>query len=358
MKDKNKFISLVEETTENLSEDKLLDNLSKKVQDETGIDIEKSKEIVESISKTIDLIDESYQDLKQAKEEGQSRAEWLKGKVGESLKKYTDSKKEEYIKEIKDSLDRVNKEIGIEIFDKDIDLSKPLKSYKYDGLNEKAIIDDFQNQIKNNTILGAVIAEDGSFRIDKKHKEIQAVKEYFEKKLDSDYDKNFKKAISVATDIAKNKDLLPPELKDKTPEEISMIVDKGVTSAKIAYKLAKGELNPMDAVEYTIDRNTAILNSTIVTTTTKYGGAVGGKIGGFIGSIFGPAGTVAGTAIGSVVGKLAGYKVGEFISKGVTKVASVAKSVANSITTGVKSVVSSVGNAVSSFCSGVASFFG
>ena len=40
----------------------------------------------------------------------------------------------------------------------------------------------------------------------------------------------------------------------------------------------------MDEVEYTIDRNTAILNSAIVTATTKYGGVIGGKVGGFVSS--------------------------------------------------------------------------
>jgi len=340
MKDKNKFIEIVEETTKQVSESDFLEDLSKTVQNETGLDIEKSKEIVADISKTIDLIDENYQDLKQAREQGKSRSEWLKGKVGETLKAYTDDKKEEFIKEVKESLDKVNKEIGIEIFDKDFDFSKPLKSYKYDELNQKTIIDDFQNQIKNNTVLGAVIHEDGAFVIDTKHKEIEAVKKYFEAQLDSDYDKNFKKAISVATNIAKNSDLLPPNMRTKTLEEISMIVDKGVTSAKVAYKLAKGELNPMDAVEYTIDRNTAILNSAIVTTTTRYGGLIGGKIGGFIGSVFSPAGTVAGTIIGTVIGKLAGNKIGEFVNIGVKKVASVAKSVANKALEGVKSVAS------------------
>ncbi len=340
MENKSDFIGIVEKTTQKVSDDNLLESLSKTIQEETNIDIEKSKEIVDDIFKTIDLIDEYHQDLKQAKEQGKSRSEWLRGKIGEILQKYADNEKEKFIKEVKESLDKVNRDIGIEIFDKEINLSKPLKSYKYDNLNQKAIIDDFQNQIKNNTILGAVINEDGAFEVDIKHKEIEAVKKYFEAKLDSDYDKNFKKAIAVATDIAKDRDLLPPSMKDKSPEEIAIIVDKGVTSVKVAYKLAKGELNPIDAVEYTINRNTVILNSTIVTTTTKYGGLIGGKIGGFIGSVFGINGTIVGVQIGTIVGKSAGQKVGEFISKGVKKVASVAKSVANKTWKGIKSVAS------------------
>ena len=214
--------------------------------------------------------------------------------------------KNTFVQEVKTNLDISNNDMLIEVFDETVDLSKKLPNSKYEDLNKKVIIDDFSRQLKDNTVLGAIINEDGKFEIDTKYKEIKAVKEYFEAKLDSDYDKQFKTAVSVATEIAKNKNLLPPSLREKTPEEISMIVDKGVTSAKVAYKLATGELNAMDAVEYTIDRNTAILNSAIVTATTKYGGIAGGKVGGFIGSIFGLAGTVSGTAIGTVVGKFAG----------------------------------------------------
>jgi len=342
MQDKNKFLDILEKSIETLKSEKLLDELTNKIHDELGTDIKKAKEIVDDISITIDIIDQSYKDLKEAKESGKSRQEWLKGRLQDALKQYTEERKEEYIKEIITSLDNVNKEIGIEIFDKNIDFSKPPKSYSFDELNAQAIIDNLQNQLKNNTMLEAVIAEDGNSKVDIKHKEIKAVKEYFETKLDSDYDRNFKKAISVAINIAKNKDLLPEELKDKTPDEIAIIVDKGVTSAKVAYKLAQAELNPIDAVEYIIDRNTAILNSAIVRVTTKYGGLVGGKIGGYIGSIFGPAGTVTGTAIGTTVGKLAGYEVGEFISKGVKKLASGAKSIANKAWDRVKSTGSKV----------------
>jgi outer membrane lipoprotein SlyB len=355
---KNEFQDIVEKSIDILSTDNLKDNLTKTIENNTNLDFKKSQKLVNDIADAIELVDKNYKDLKKAKENGKTRTQWLQDKVDMVVKDLSSDAKNKFIQEIKTNLDISNNDMLIEVFDETVDLSKKLPNSKYEDLNKKVIIDDFNRQLKDNTVLGAIINEDGKFKIDTKHKEIKAVKEYFEAKLDSDYDKQFKTAISVATDIAKNKNLLPPSLKDKTPEEISMIVDKGVTSVKVAYKLANGELNAMDAVEYTIDRNTAILNSAIVTATTKYGGIVGGKVGGFIGSIFGPAGTVAGTAIGTVVGKFAGSKVGEFINTGVKKVASVAKSVASSVVSGVKSVVSSVGNAISSACSSVASFFG
>jgi len=357
-RNKNEFKDIVDESISTLSTENLKENLAKTIENNTDLDLQKSEQLVTDISDTIELVDKNYKDLKVAKENGKTRTEWLQGKVDVVVQDLSSDAKNKFVQEIKTNLDISNNDMLREVFDETVDLSKEFSNSKYEDLNKKVIIDDFNRQLKDNTVLGAIINENGKFEIDTKHKEIKAVKEYFEAKLDSDYDKQFKTAVSVATEIAKNKDLLPPSLKDKTPEEISMIVDKGVTSAKVAFKLANGELNAMDAVEYTIDRNTAILNSAIVTATTKYGGIAGGRVGGFIGSIFGPAGTIAGTAIGTVVGKFAGNFVGGLINKGVKKIASVAKSVASSVVSGVKSVARSVGNAVSSACSSVASFFG
>jgi len=355
---KSEFQDIVNKTVDVLSNNNLKENLAKVIEDNTNLDFQKSQQLVNDITDTIELIDKNYKDLKKAKEEGKTRTQWLQDKVDVVVKDLSNDAKNKLIKEIKSNLDNSNNDILIKVFDETIDISKKLPNTKYEDLNKKAIIDDFNRQLKDNTVLGAIINEDGKFKIDTKHKEIKAVKEYFEAKLDSDYDKQFKTAISVATEIAKNRDLLPPSLRDKSSEEISMIVDKGVTSAKVAYKLANGELNAIDALEYTIDRNTAILNSAIVTATTKYGGVIGGKVGGFVGSIFGSAGTIAGRAIGTVVGKFAGAKVGEFINTGVTKIASVSKSVASSVVSGIKSVAKSVGKAINLACSSVASFFG
>lgn len=354
---KTEFQDLVDKSINNIPTDNLKKNLAKTIEDNTNLDLQKSEQLVNDIVNTIELVDKNYKDLQKAKENGKTRTQWLQDKVDIVVKNLPVEAKNKFVKEIKSHLDSSTNDMLIELFDETVDLSKKLPNDKYEDLNKKVIIDDFNRQIKDNTVLGTIINEDGKFEINTKHKEIKAVKEYFEAKLDSDYDKQFKTAVSVATEIAKNKDLLPPSLKDKTPEEISMIVDKGVTSAKVAYKLANGELNAMDAVEYTIDRNTAILNSAIVTATTKYGGVAGGKVGGFIGSIFGPAGTIVGTAIGTVVGKFAGNFIGGLINKGVKKIASVAKSVASSVVSGVKSVVNSIGNAVSSAWDTVCSWF-
>ena len=352
MTDKNnefEFIDIIDTTTSKISNKNVLDELAGLIDKETNINLNEAKQTVKTISNTIDLVANNFEDLQKAKAGGKTRTEWFKEKLNETIEQNKIENTEEFITEIKDSLKNSNDKIGVEVFHKEIDISKPLISAKYDDLNKIAIVNDFQNEIKNNTLLGAIIFEKGKITIDEKHKEIQAVKDYFEAKLDSPQDKTFKKAISTATIIAQEKNILPKQLTKKTPEEISMIVDKGVTATKVAYKLGNGELSPIDAVEYTIDRNVAILNSAIVTTTTKVGGKIGGTVGGTIGSIFGPTGTIVGTKIGTVVGKVAGHTVGKIITEGVKKVATAIKTVAKSTWEGVKSVASSCWDTICSW---------
>lgn len=346
------FIGYLEEATNKLGleQEDLKNELSDLIEKNTDYDIKQSKEIIEDISKTIDLIQDNFEDLQKAKEKGQTRTQWLKTKLNDVITSYKPESTEDFIKEIKNSLADSNGKIGVEIFGHEMDISQPLTSPVFEDLNQTAIVKNLQEDLKNNTLLGAIVFEKGSIRIDGNHKEIQAVKDYFEQKLDSPTDKNFKKAVSTATVIAQEKKLLPKQLMNKSPDEISFIVDKGVTAAKVAFKIGNGELSPIDAVEYTIDRNVSILNSAVIKTCTKYGGAIGGKVGAAVGSIFGPAGTVAGAAIGTVIGKVGGYLVGKGISQGVKKIADVAKSTCSRAWEGAKSVVSSI-------CSGVKSFF-
>ncbi|KOR29409.1 hypothetical protein TI05_15240, partial [Achromatium sp. WMS3] len=322
------FIDIIDKTTSVTTE-----NLSQVLETEADFDLKDAQQTVNEISSTIDFIAANFEDLQQAKQNGQSRSEWLKGKLDKTIE--TVENTTELIGEIKESLRKSNAEIGI-------DISEPLKNKAYELLNKTAIVNDFQNEIKNNTLLGAVIIDNGQIKIDDKHKEIKAIKDYFEAKLDSPQDQQFKKAIATATIIAQKKHLLPKKIVDKTPDAVAMIVDRGVSAAKVAYKVETGELSPLDAVEYTIDRNVVILDSVITKTTTRLGGVIGGAVGAAIGSVFGKVGVGAGAAIGTVVGKASGYSVGRFIGEGVKKVATAVKSVASKAWNTAKSVGSKI----------------
>lgn len=329
----NKFNEILEKTLvfENLDEKTGLQKLSDTIATITKIDIESAEKTVKTISDTIDLVDKNYKDIITYKEKGGTAQSWLNERLDELDSKFPDKNvsldgvKEELKDAAKDSLKMLMGDSNKDIDDIIARLSKT---------------DNIQHHIGLNTLSDLMAlsqADDKTLKIE----ENPIIKKYFEDKLDSERDLNFKKATSTAVYIAgKNKIL--PQAANKTANEIALIADKSLTEAKVAYKVAIKELNPLDAAEYLVDRSVSIINSAIVTKTTEVGGAIGASIGTFIGSIFGPTGSSIGAKIGGILGKMAGYKVGEFISEGVKKIVNAIKSIASKAWEGAKNVVGSI----------------
>jgi len=334
---------------EGISSQKLAEKLVKTLQQESSLNVDEAKVTVEKISSVIDLVNNNFTSLQQSKVQGKSRTTWLTERLEETINKYKIENKEEFISEIKGSLQLANQKIGENVFDSYLGDLSPLLSNKFEDINKIAIVKNLQEEIQTNTLLGAVIVEGGIVVLGDNVTEIKAVKEYFEAELDSSKDALFKKAVATLTLLAQKRNLIHSHNSDYTPEELAMIVDKGVTEAKVAYKLAKGELSPIDAIEYTVDRKVVILNSAITTTCSRVGGKIGTKLGAAIGSVFGPSGTLIGGRVGDVVGKKAGYLVGKYIGEGVKKVATVAKKIAKNAWNSIKSTVSNVTSTVKSW---------
>ncbi|WP_022954622.1 glycine zipper domain-containing protein [Leucothrix mucor] len=328
----------------------LNDVLSRIYQANSSEGLEDANAVAEAISKTIDIIEDNYQSLAKAKESGSSRVAWFEQQLEGVVHEYKIENTEEFFGEIKNAISESNSKIVKDIFGAESELFLPLKSTKFQGLNKTAIVNNFEEEVKNNTLYSALIFDNGSFEPDEGSKEVKAVKDYFESGLDSKNDKDFKKNISMAAVIAKEKGFLPA-LEGKSTEEITTIVDRGVTAAKVAHKVGSGEFSPIDAVEYTVDRSVATINATITATCMKIGEAVGSKVGAAIGSVLSPAGAVVGATVGKIVGKAGGYVVGKVIKKGVKKVATGVKSVAKKAWKGVKEGAKKVGKAIKDFFS-------
>lgn len=218
---------------------------------------------------------------------------------------------------------------------------------KYDMANEfnrKTIINEIGNDIKENTILGALSFEKGfKINIDKDHKEIKALNDYFKSGMDSDTDKNIKKVVATATIIAKEKKMLRGKFWDnKTPSDITNIVDNAMTKAKLAYKVGTGEFEPIDAFEYMVDRTVSKVSTIIHQKAVSVASTAGATIGAAIGNVLGPVGSAAGAVIGTVVGGLAGKTVGGYIAKGVKAVGKVVKAVAKTVYEGAKKIAKGI----------------
>ena len=172
----------------------------------------------------------------------------------------------------------------------------------------------------------------------------------------------------------------------QNPDDIARIVDNSLTTTKVAYKVASGEMDAEEVVDYAVDRTTAqvgeIVSTKIEEATTATGTVIGTKvgtaagtavgtavgtvvgttvgkyagsaIGASIGSVLGPIGAAAGAVVGAVAGSAVGKAIGGVVKKGISIVGKAVKTVGRAI----GGAVRAVGRAIGSVFSGIASFFG
>ena len=258
-------------------------------------------------------------------------------------------------------------------------MSEEIKNNKYDLTTEegrKALIDDISDDIRDNSLIGAIEFSEGydKVEINTDHKEVKALKEYITSDIDDEKDENVKKMVTTATYIASQKGYLGDKMKEKNPDDIARIVDNSLTTTKVAYKVAAGEMDAEEVVDYAVDRTTAqvgeIVSTKIEEATTATGTVVGTAVGTFvgttvgkyagsaigasIGSVLGPVGAAAGAVVGAVAGSAVGKAVGGVVKKGIEIVGGAVKAVGRAI----GGAVRAVGRAIGSVFSGIASFFG
>lgn len=342
------FETIYDEFSAKVDNESVEDFLASYLEKQNVYSATEGRAVVKEISDTIDLIDDKYQSLQQAKRNGDSSAAWLKSELEKTVTNYRIENPNLLLDAVYDGLSKCNKETFEVLYNQDYKLSKPdFSLLKNTEIIDKKMVQNVTNEIKNNTILSAVTVDGLNFKLDSKHKDIKAVKEYFERELHHPKDKEISKVAATGLVEIREKKWMP-FLKGKSNAELATIADKGILFSKVAYKVVKGELNPTIATDIIIDRTTAAVSGIVTKTCATVGSKVGGVIGGTIGSIFGPGGTAVGAAVGTFVGKLAGTGVGIAVSKGIQKVGEVAKKTASKIWEGTKVVAKSIGSSISS----------
>jgi len=118
-----------------------------------------------------------------------------------------------------------------------------------------------------------------------------------------------------------------------------MIVDQGMSTAKAVYQVGTGEVTPLEAQGYILDKKTSKLGMIVEDYCAKKGRDIGANIGATIGAVFGPVGSTVGAAIGAVVGYVAGKAVGKWLSSGLEVVSDFLTDVGNFITDTFDSIV-------------------
>lgn len=210
----------------------------------------------------------------------------------------------------------------------DINVIAELASSSFTDLNKDAIATNLKEELKLNTLLSAIALETVSTDSQQESTIAQA---YFDAPLDAETDNDIKKVVAAAVEIAKKKNLLVEELNEASTIEITATVDAGLTSAKVAYKVEQKELEPIDALDYLIDKAAARVIAVVDVTCKTVGGNIGAKVGAVLGGLFNPAAAVLGAKVGRIIGAAAGKKVAEIVNAGVSIVASAAKTAVRTV---------------------------
>lgn len=315
--------------------------------------VDEINQTVVKISATIDAISQAYQDIQAYKSKGLSVNIWLRDNLNKAIAHLPQAEQDTIIDAAKLAMNSGNIALFKQLSngETDVNLIADLVSNSFVDLNKTAIGNNLKEEIKLNTLLNAIALESISGDNNQEYKAAQA---YFAAPLDSKEDSDFKKVVAAAVEIAKKKKLLIDELNEASTEQIAATVDKGVTAAKVAYKIAEGEISAIDALDYLIDKAAARVMVVVDSTCKRVGANVGAVVGAAIGELFSPAGAALGAKVGRVVGAAAGKKVAEFVSKGVEKVASAAKTLVRSVC----ETAERAWEGVKSFGSSVTSFFG
>lgn len=300
------------------------------------------------VSATIDAIDRAYQDIQAYKQKGLSLDIWLRDSLQNTIKKLPQAEQNQVADAVRTAMNNSNYTLLNSLSDgaASTNQSTDVIAKGFSDLNKNLFGSEVREDIKVNALLNAIALETIQVQSEKDN---TAAVTYFASGLGDITDSNFKKVVVTAVEIAKKKQLLPNAMNNVSTIEMATIVDQGLTNIKVAHKVETGELEPIAAIEYLIDRTAARVKTVIETTCLRVGGKIGTAIGSTIGSIFGPVGTALGSQIGGVVGTAAGQKVANAINKGVEKMASVAKSVVRSAGKAMSSIFSSAKSWVSSW---------
>lgn len=318
---------------------------------EAGIDSEKARQVVQEISDTINALDENYRDLQAHKAKGGSTEDWLTKKIDEAG---GTKDKTEQVRQILTGLEAANREQAGELH-RDGELEQPLVFEDEQGLgdyislNKKRYAKAITDAVANNTLLNAIELKRGKLHVTKAGKENQLLKQFFEAPLEGAEDSPTKKAVSIALTIAREKQLLPQTMSDSTNEEIAVIVDQGLSRAKTMYKVGTGELSPVKAIHYVIDRATSTIGHIAKQVCIGAGRILGRSVGVLLEK--NPAGKVVDKIISkftkkshnisgffSYLGSKAGKTAGKLIQKGCEVIGNTAKKVVTGIARTAKTV--------------------
>jgi len=162
------------------------------------------------------------------------------------------------------------------------------------------------------------------------------LQEFFTAALNSGTNAGVQVAVSGALVVAVKNGWIGV-LKNTPAGRIADLVYVGLENAKCLYKLAKGEITSVEALDAMGNVSCTVLGGIA-------GAAKGGAVGASLGTALGPIGIAVGGFVGGVVGGIAGSGIGDAIYQGAAKLAKTAANVVASAYETAKNVASNVFN--------------
>ncbi|MFN6525829.1 glycine zipper domain-containing protein [Nostoc sp. ChiSLP03a] len=278
----------------------------------------------------IDFIESFHRDLIDAQNKGKSKLSYFKASI-KSITNIKDTREiAKIVREIQSELAKTNNKQLSSLLNEDVEVFSPVR----EPTNEQAVFSETIGSIQNNSLLTTVsigqqveslVKNFGS----ENNNSISIAKQYFEDDFD-DNDLVIKKLVTSGFIVAKDEFHIEA-LHNIDATGIAVMVDMGMTLAKVGYKVAQGKMKVAKAMDYIADRAIAGMGVMAEKVVKVKSTLTGATIGASIGSAFGPVGAVVGAVAGAAVGKLAGNQIAQGIRTGVKKVREVAESTVKNI---------------------------
>lgn len=280
---------------------------------------ESNRKAMETVSSTLEMLTERHSAVQEARKQGGTRESWLSGEL---LK--VAAKSVGLPAALAEGLNGANQALSGGAAPK-VD---HFGATEVDSFNVGSLAGELCRALQDNVGLNVPQVDAVESLIPLALKEVPFAKSYLESAIGDARDKDANVLATAALMKVQHSGVFDavPAIKAATPEHLAVMVDRGLTTAKLAYKLGTGQLGLGDVTDYLVDRGVAGLSVVVSKGLATAGGKVGMTVGATLGSVFGPPGAAVGALVGKAVGNLAGHAAAKVVTEGVRAVAQGAKS--------------------------------
>ncbi len=313
--------------------------------------------IREEIKKSVRSWDENMASINKACAEGQTKEEWLEGKLQESSVGVNVEDYGNYLALTNAGLHRENQETIEQIEEipaEKVEVLDSAGNTEWNATNTHELAVQIGKEVEVSNLANTVFS--AGWKLAEKlpiSEKLTGLKQVVDA-LRSGDEKGVKEAASAALKAGVEKGYIPILPKSTPTSVVSGIACFGVEQAKTVLKFADGEISGSQALN--LMGRAAMVNAANVFEHfgEKIGSQIGQKIGLAVGTIvpvLAPIGAAVGSFVGATVGRIAGSAIGKAVTKAAKKLAEAAKPVLKRAWEGIKSVGRNIASGIKSLLS-------